>query len=459
MVWKARDVHEHFRAVGTWVDWQGNTCDGFKHGAPETELTGIAVGWQARQAALEEAWAKGCNLFITHEPTFYSHLEDDATWRASAPAQRKLALLERTGMVIYRCHDVWDSFPRWGILDSWSEFLGLGQPVATARYYNLHQVPSTTVWELVRRIASRVATLGEQGVQLLGQKWWMVNRLAVGTGAITDVRRMVELGADAILATDDGIRFWRDGAWLADLEVPLIVVNHMAAEVPGLRNLVEYLRQQFPGLPVEYIGPAGSYEMFATERARESTIRMRRDDLENLPPLTLPEGYICRPMAADEAWAYLQVMNRSNYANEIGYEWFENTFAKDPDYDPSYLQIIWKGKQPVAAAGAWHREVAGERWGMVHWVGADEAERGKGLGKAVVVAVLHRLRERGFRRAFLDTQAWRMPAIATYLSLGFRPWPTETAPQALWDRILADLELWRRQAKGKQEALQANPTT
>ncbi len=442
MTVKARDIDAHMRSVGTWVDW-AHTCDGFKYGDPDIEVEGIAVGWQSLQSALEEAEEKGCNLFVTHEPTFYSHMDDDEALKATAPAQHKMEFLERTGTVVYRCHDVWDVYPELGVVDAWSNFLELGDPVKAIKYYNLHEMPTTTAWELAQRIAQRVKPLGEQMVQFVGTRWQMVHRLAVGTGAITDVRRMVELGADAVLTTDDGIALWRDAAWVSDLGVPMIVVNHMTSEIPGLRNLADYLGEQFPEVPVEFVGPTCSYEIFATERNRDQLINMRRDDLDDLPPLDLPEEYICRPMEADEVWAYLEVMNRSNFSGEADEEWFKETFTDDRQYDPAHIQIIWKGDCPVAAAAAWHKEKEGQEWGLVHWVGVVRRERGNGLGKAIVAATLHRLRERGFERAMLGTQPWRMPALATYQSLGFEPWPDEEVPEEQWEEILTTLEEWR----------------
>jgi len=449
MALRARDIDEHMRSVGTWVNWD-HTCDGFKYGDPDAEIKGIAVGWQSFQSALEEAQSKGCNLFITHEPTFYSHMDDDEALKASEPARNKAAFLERTGMVIYRCHDVWDVFPKLGIVDAWSAFLGLGEPVATDKYDNLHEVPSTTVWELVFRIAERLKSLGEPMVQLVGKKWQMVHRLAVGTGAITDVCRMVEMGADVVLTTDDGTTLWRDVAWMSDLGLPMIMVNHMTSEIPGLHKLADYMRAQFPGVPVEFVGPTCSYEIYATERMHDIGIRMRRNDLENLPPLILPEGYTCRSMAPDEVWAYLVVMNGSNYAGGADEAWFKKQFSDDPEYDPSFLQIIWKGDRPVAAATAWHTDVEGERWGVVHWVGALTTERGKGLGKAATLAALYGLRKRGFGHALLITGDWRLPAVATYMSLGFEPWPNESGTQEVWDRVLADLATWRKRSRPKR---------
>jgi GNAT superfamily N-acetyltransferase len=297
---------------------------------------------------------------------------------------------------------------------------------------------------LAHHLARKLAPLGQQAVQFSGYKWQMVHRLAVGTGAITDVRRMAALGADVVLTTDDGMRWWRDGAWAADEGLPVIAVNHRAAEIPGLLKLADYLRAQFPGIPVKFVGPTCAYEIFATERYHDVGVRMRRDSLDGLPPVAAPEGFSVRPMAEDERWAYIQVMNRSIFAGEADADWFERTYAQDPEYDASFLQLVWQGERPVAAAGAWHLAIDGERWGMIHWVGADREIRGHGLGKLATLAALRRLRERGFGRAMLDTQDWRMAAIAAYLRLGFQPWPNERAPQAVWNEILDNLDRWRQ---------------
>ncbi len=425
------------RRVAPWVDWR-KTCDGFKYGDPDMEVKGIAVAWQSTLAALEEAYQQGCNLFITHEPTFYSHMDDDQALKMSAPGKRKQAFLERTGMVVYRCHDAWDTFPKIGILDAWSAFLGFEGARVKKGYYCVHDIPPMMAWELTTYIARKILPLGEREVRFIGKRSATVKRLAIGTGAITDVREMVALGADAVLATDDGVVLWRDAAWMGDAGIPLLVVDHCTAEIPGLRNLAKFLEEKFH-LPTWFVGPTCLYEDYVAEQYRDQDIRMRRDDLGNLPPVILPRGYVLRPMKAGEEWAYLAVMNASIFAGEADRAWFEKQFSGDPRFRPEHLLLIWKGEKPVAAAAAWHRIVRGEAWGMVHWVGVDRTERRKGLGKAIVLAVLHRLRERGFYRAMLDTQSWRLPAIATYLSLGFKPWPSANVPFSRWQGILREL--------------------
>src|SRR5687767_878451 len=37
-------------------------------------------------------------------------------------------------------------------------------------------------------------------------------------------------GPDALLVTDDGMRFWADGSWAIDRDLPLLVVNHATAD-------------------------------------------------------------------------------------------------------------------------------------------------------------------------------------------------------------------------------------
>ena len=144
----------------------------------------------------------------------------------------------------------------------------------------------------------------------------------------------------------------------------------------------------------------------------------------------------------------MQVLNNATHAGKADLEGFNRIFGDDPAYDPAYLQLIWRGDQPVAAAGAWHDTVDGEPWGMIHWVGVDLHHRRQGLGKAVVSAALRVLQDRGFHKAFLGTQAWRLPAIAAYLRLGFEPWPhdpptKQAAGRDAWDRIMRDMRAWR----------------
>src|SRR5439155_4956601 len=70
----AREVIERIQAhVG--VPWSSDTVDTFKAGNPDAPVTGIAVTMMATLEVLKRAAAAGNNLVITHEPTFFTHLD------------------------------------------------------------------------------------------------------------------------------------------------------------------------------------------------------------------------------------------------------------------------------------------------------------------------------------------------------------------------------------------------
>lgn len=254
---KATKVLDHFRDLGTWVRWD-KTCDKFLHGDPEAEVKGIATAWIATNAALAEAAEKGLNLFVCHEPAFYDGF-------AAAPSRERLVadkkgLLDRFGMTLLRCHDTWDRMPEVGIPDAWASWLGFStEPRATESYYKICLLEDITVEEAARKVLEKVKPLGQDAVFILGSRDKRVSRMAVGTGAITHLPSMLELRADVILATDDGMNFWDGGLWSLDLDIPLLIVNHATAEKPGMMAMAGYLAEKYPGTTVEYLDVAFPY--------------------------------------------------------------------------------------------------------------------------------------------------------------------------------------------------------
>jgi mycothiol synthase len=63
-----------------------------------------------------------------------------------------------------------------------------------------------------------------------------------------------------------------------------------------------------------------------------------------------------------------------------------------------------------------------EGFGEVYVVGVDPDAQGGGLGKALTLAGLHHLRDRGIDQVILYVEADNAPAVAVYSGLGFRRW-------------------------------------
>ena len=72
---QAKTLQRYLRSLnGGWMDLD-STVDTIKAGSPDLEVSGIAVAWMSTMSALQEAHSLGCNVFITHEPTYYNHFD------------------------------------------------------------------------------------------------------------------------------------------------------------------------------------------------------------------------------------------------------------------------------------------------------------------------------------------------------------------------------------------------
>lgn len=80
-----------------------------------------------------------------------------------------------------------------------------------------------------------------------------VQRLAIGTGAATDLFQMLPHSPDAVVAADDGILTFYQGQFAVDQDLPMVIVNHACCETCGIRSMADYLRERFPGLSVSYL--------------------------------------------------------------------------------------------------------------------------------------------------------------------------------------------------------------
>lgn len=251
---QAREVRDHLLSLGRgWVD-PSATWDVFHAGDPATEVRGIAVGWMSYTWALQRAIDLGCNLFVTHEPTFYG---DDSTrpeLQRLEGVARKRAWIERAGIAVLRCHDVWDQVKGIGVPDTWAALLGFSDPIHVEGYHRVFDAGGLPAGDLARRVAERTRPLGQEAVQLVGDPAKPVRRVALGTGAITPfLDYATRLSADAAIVSDDGIRFWRDGAYALDAGIPMVVVNHAVSEEAASAALARHLAERFAAVPVRHI--------------------------------------------------------------------------------------------------------------------------------------------------------------------------------------------------------------
>ena len=248
---RAKDFREHCKQVAHWVDWE-ETWDQFMGGDPHAQVRGIATTWLATNARLREAASLGLNFVIAHEGAFYSSYQGTPSGDRHLAEKRRL--INELGITLMRCHDTWDRIPEVGIPDAWARFLGFPtEPRPVESFYKICLVGDSTVEDVTRLVLEKVRPLGQEVIHVIGNREASVHRMAVGTGAITGLPEMLALGADIILATDDGISTTGSGLWSLDLGIPMLIVNHATAELPGMMAMVGYIERHFPGVPVKYL--------------------------------------------------------------------------------------------------------------------------------------------------------------------------------------------------------------
>jgi len=248
------DIREHLLSRAPWVN-RATTVDTVKTGDPMREVQTVAVGWVACVENLRHAHELGCDLFVTHEPTFWEHSAPELRYRNVEPGLTKQRFLDRTEMVVLRVHDIWDNWPGIGIRDSWARGLGLTHFLAEdeTRWHAVYAIEEMTLCEFARQVAARVQVLGQDSVQVIGDPEMIVSRPALGVGCGGPDTDMVALGADVLLVCFDGASYWQARQRFAELGVGVIAVEHGTSEMWGIENLAVYLRATFPSISVHYM--------------------------------------------------------------------------------------------------------------------------------------------------------------------------------------------------------------
>jgi mycothiol synthase len=174
--------------------------------------------------------------------------------------------------------------------------------------------------------------------------------------------------------------------------------------------------------------------------------QMRRSLRDPLDPPRLPAGTTLRTFRRGQDEAEWLSLNARAFAKhpEQG-AWTRHDLElreQEPWFDPAGFFIAERDgvmtgfhwtKIPApgdAAAQAPPGAAAQARSiGEVYVVGVDPGQRGTGLGRALTLAGLHYLRDRGLAEAMLYVDEDNVPAIRMYEGLGFTRWSTDAMYQ------------------------------
>lgn len=236
------------------VPWRSQTVDVFKAGNPDTRVKGIATTFMATLAVLQHAAAHGRNLVISHEPTFWNHLDRTEDLAGDPIYRYKQEFIQKNDLVVWRFHDHWHARRPDGI------FLGFNKTMGWQKYQVgdnqlLYDLPPTTLEAVAREIRNRLKV---RSMRLIGDPQTRVVRLSQASHNLAQNRILLER-ADALIIPEarewESIEYIRD-AVASGRKKGLILLAHETVEEPGMDECATWLRTFVSEVPIEFI-PSG----------------------------------------------------------------------------------------------------------------------------------------------------------------------------------------------------------
>ena len=251
------------------------TCDTVKYGDTSRECTGVATAIYPSPDVIRAAGEAGCNLLVVHEPSFYSHM-DPLDWLAgNETAEKKMALLDRYGMVVFRDHDRIHAHVPDGIFYGLFAELGwlpyLDHPMDKPSDINDTFAMTLTFPDVpVAKIAAEIKEkLGLKALRFTGNPGTVVRKAAIAAHLLPGFQKVIEAvekeQVDLLLPGE--IIDWEIPCYFKDagqlgLNKACLHLGHFNWEELGMKYAVNWLRELAPGLPVVYCPNEDMYRYF-----------------------------------------------------------------------------------------------------------------------------------------------------------------------------------------------------
>lgn len=239
-------------------EWEDPTVDLIKAGDPNTVITGIATTFLATMEVLKKAKSEGLNMIITHEPTFYNHLDDREPLANSWVQEEKLRFLKENGMVVFRFHDFLHRTDPDGINEGLIEALDWG-----AYRNNGQMVFSIPPVSLATLAANLEKTFNTTTVRVVGNGEMTTTKIGIVPGAYGYLNQIEMINREDVETLIVGeSREWETVEYVRDMvelggQKALIIMGHADSEDPGMKYCADWLRNFIDEVPVKHI-PAGN---------------------------------------------------------------------------------------------------------------------------------------------------------------------------------------------------------
>ena len=250
---KAFEIIKKVFTFGSDFNYE-KTCDTLKCGSPDKEVKRVAVTMNPTVDTIRQAKEWGADMMITHEPLYYNHWDDHSD---ESLETEKRALLESTGMTVYRFHDHPHRNKPDLIAMGEYNFLGLDGTVTYPDIFALTRVelntPMTPI-ELAKHIEDK---LGIKYVRIAGVRDEKCSHISAMFGAPGNVIFELTRPETEIMIVGE-ISEWCIGEYVRDAAAlgrkkALLVLGHAGSERAGMVYITGEFEKLLPEIEFKYI--------------------------------------------------------------------------------------------------------------------------------------------------------------------------------------------------------------
>ena len=178
----------------------------------------------------------------------------------------------------------------------------------------------------------------------------------------------------------------------------------------------------------------------STQQPDLPQLDMRCNKFDDLPEVVIPDGYVMDTFETRGVNDWIEVLNATNQLGEWDQEKAKTWIEGERSIIKQGTFFILFNDRPVASACT-IPPGSEEKRPEIGWITVSPDHQGKKLGYQVTLAGLRFLKSREYSETFLHTDDWRLPAIKTYLNLGFEPELTHESHPDRWQAIYERLRI------------------
>lgn len=237
-----------------------NTVDVIKEGNPETPVTGIITTMFATMDVLKEAVAKKCNLVISHEPLYYTHLDNKEPFLNDPVFLEKQKFIIDNKLVVWRFHDYIHRMNPDGISMGMVAKLGWEKYRANGSL-NRFIVPETKLENLLQELKQKFP---EHAFHVIGKPSMNVSKIAFAAGAPGSASHIGALNQDNDVVIAGESPQWETYEYARDAvqqgkNKAVIFIGHINSEEAGMEYCATWLKGFIDNLPIYFVSSGSSF--------------------------------------------------------------------------------------------------------------------------------------------------------------------------------------------------------